>query len=308
MRFARTASALAAIGGIAAAGTLALTLSDARANATPTAADTRAQAHAAAAQQQGPSIFLAPSVGAPGSRFTIIFTGFDGNDRCQLQFLWDDQKIASHAAASKGSVEVTVPNAAPPGPHEVSAYNGCRSRASSTFWVVVSLTVTRPAPPTTTVPPPRSTVPPSTTTTTTTTITTTTTAGPPTTTAAAITTPAAPATLTFDRPSIQAGEPLTASGTGCDAGAAVTLTDEAGRRIGTAVADAAGRFTAAVEFTSIEPGRNQVTATCGAVLTGSVDVVLTSSTSGNTGTVVVVLVFLLAAAGVVGRTLSRAFR
>ncbi|MGH8573899.1 MAG: hypothetical protein ACREX8_15195 [Gammaproteobacteria bacterium] len=282
MRFARAASVLMAscvIGALAVAGVAT-----------------------AAAAMQSASISVSPSSGPPGSGFTITFGNFASGRNCpQIHFLWDNEPIASVDWAAKGSVNVAVPGGAKPGPHFVTGRNACQSVARDLFLVV-------PGPrPTTTTPAPVPTVPinPSPTssrqptTTTTRTTTTTTTSTETTTVTTKIST--GPGTLIFDRPSIQAGEPLTASGTGCEPGAPVTLTAN-GERVGATTADSDGRFTTSVEFTRIQPGRHIVTAACGPVLTGGVDLVLTSSTSGNTATVVVLVFFLLAAVTLVART------
>jgi hypothetical protein len=97
----------------------------------------------------------------------------------------------------------------------------------------------------------------------------------------------------LDRPSVRPGDPLSAAGRGCEPGASVTLTS-GGDRVGVAVADTDGNFVAPVEFKRIEPGRHQVTAHCGIVLTGAVDQVVTSSTGGHSSTLIVLVFFVLA--------------
>jgi len=98
--------------------------------------------------------------------------------------------------------------------------------------------------------------------------------------------------LTLDRPSINPGDVLYASGSGCQPGHAVTMTAN-GETVGTSTADSTGHFSSPVEFTRIEPGRHFVTASCGIVLTGAVDQVLTSSTGGHSGTLVILVFFVL---------------
>jgi len=97
----------------------------------------------------------------------------------------------------------------------------------------------------------------------------------------------------LDRPSIQPGDKLSATGKGCEPGHAVTLTSDGGE-VGTGMADSTGAFTAPVEFTRIEAGRHTVVADCGIRLTGAVDQVVTSSSGGHTGTLVVLVFFVLA--------------
>ncbi|WP_248784737.1 hypothetical protein [Allokutzneria albata] len=104
--------------------------------------------------------------------------------------------------------------------------------------------------------------------------------------------------LVLDRPTINPGDPLSAAGRGCTPNSPVTLTSK-GVRVGTAVADADGAFVTPVEFTRAEPGRHTITASCGVVLTGAVDQVVTSSTGGQNGTLVVLVFFVLAGAAVI---------
>ncbi|NBH05137.1 hypothetical protein GTY80_18035 [Amycolatopsis sp. SID8362] len=73
----------------------------------------------------------------------------------------------------------------------------------------------------------------------------------------------------------------------------VTLTAD-GAEVGSAVTDSSGAFTAPVEFTRIEAGRHTVVAECGVRLTGAVDQVVTRSSGGQTGTLVVLVFFVLA--------------
>ncbi|WP_199745749.1 hypothetical protein [Amycolatopsis sp. WAC 04182] len=92
---------------------------------------------------------------------------------------------------------------------------------------------------------------------------------------------------------MQPGDPLSATGKGCVPGERVTLTSD-GERVGGAYADGTGAFTAAVEFTRIEAGRHTVVADCGVRLTGAVEQVVTSSSGGHSGTLVVLVFFVLA--------------
>ncbi|WP_310967271.1 MULTISPECIES: hypothetical protein [unclassified Amycolatopsis] len=102
----------------------------------------------------------------------------------------------------------------------------------------------------------------------------------------------------LDRPSIKAGEPLSASGKGCRPSRMVTLVSD-GTEVGTAFTDGSGAFTAPVEFTRIEAGRHTVIAECGVRLTGAVDQVVTRSSGGQTGTLVVLVFFVLASITVI---------
>ncbi|HEY3470900.1 MAG TPA: hypothetical protein VGL47_37590, partial [Amycolatopsis sp.] len=102
-----------------------------------------------------------------------------------------------------------------------------------------------------------------------------------------------PGELVLDRPSIQPGETLSASGKGCEPSRMVTLTAD-GAEVGSAYTDSTGAFTAPVEFTRIEAGRHTVVAECGVRLTGAVDQVVTRSSGGQTGTLVILVFFVLA--------------
>ncbi|WP_260473838.1 hypothetical protein, partial [Amycolatopsis balhimycina] len=132
----------------------------------------------------------------------------------------------------------------------------------------------------------------------------TTTSTPPTTTPVTPGTPTTsstepkPGELVLDRPSVKPGEPLSASGKGCVPGRMVTLTSD-GAEVGSALTDSSGAFTAPVEFTRIEAGRHTVVAECGARLTGAVDQVVTRSSGGQTGTLVILVFFVLAGSTVI---------
>ncbi len=92
---------------------------------------------------------------------------------------------------------------------------------------------------------------------------------------------------------MQPGDRLSATGKGCLPGEAVTLTSN-GDQVGRAYADSTGAFTTAVEFTRIEAGKHTVVADCGVRLTGAVEQVVTSSSGGHSGTLVVLVFFVLA--------------
>lgn len=257
--------------------------------------------------QVPPSVGLKPSSGPAGSPFTISWNGFP---TCRIiNFSWAGTALGSKVApASSGQFATAVPDSAKPGSYTVTAT--CTSQpesASGTFVVTgttTTPTTTPPPPVTTTPPPPVTTRPtrPGTTTTPatpkTTTPTTPTSTPPPSTT----TTPGSPTTsatapkpgeLVLDRPSVKPGEALSASGKGCQPSRMVTLTSD-GTEVGTAYTDGSGAFTAPVEFTRIEAGRHTVIAECGVRLTGAVEQVVTRSSGGQTGTLVVLVFFVLA--------------
>ncbi len=266
--------------------------------------------------QQSPyqsTVGLKPSSGPAGSSFTISWTF----SPCKgpISFTWSGAAITSVSAPS-GQVGATVPGNATPGGYTVTgnctnARTGGPLTGSAAFRVTGTVTT---APPTTKVPPTtKPTVPvttptrPGTTTTPPTPVTTTTppstttttppsttdTPPPPTDVPSSSSTPPGPNDLVLDRPSVQPGDKLSATGKGCLPGEAVTLTSN-GDRVGNAYADGTGAFTAAVEFTRIEAGRHTVVADCGVRLTGAVDQVVTSSSGGQSSTLVVLVFFVLA--------------
>jgi hypothetical protein len=262
--------------------------------------------------QVPPSVGLKPSSGPAGSSFTISWNGFP---TCRIiNFFWAGTAIGSKVApAVSGQFPATVPATAKPGSYTVTAT--CTSQketASGTFVVTGVTTTTTPPPPpvTTTPPPPPVTTRPSKPGAPTTPSVPTTTPPPTTSTPPTTTTPPTPGTpttsstepkpgeLVLDRPSIKPGEPLSASGKGCVPGRMVTLTSD-GADVGSAFSDSSGAFTAPVEFTRIEAGRHTVIAECGVRLTGAVDQVVTRSSGGQTGTLVILVFFVLAGVTVI---------
>lgn len=268
MRVARVASLYGAFSAVAVAGLAAHT-----ASAEPI------PKHIA---MQAANMSVSPPSGPPGSGFTITFSSF-GRNCPEIVFLWDDEELASLPGQVKGSVQVKVPDDAQPGTHVVTG-RGCTGTAKENFVVtvdrtatVVSRTVTSPTTTPTGSSPPTS---------------------QRTTSGAATTGPATFTTgrgqLVFDKMAIQVGEPLSASGEGCDPNAFVTLTAN-GELVGATTADSSGAFTTPVQFTMIQPGRQAVAATCGGtVLTGGVELVLSSSDDGSTAILVVIVLVLLA--------------
>ena len=254
------------------------------------------------------AVGLKPSSGPAGSSFTISWDFYPCSTA--IAFSWDGSPLTSANADLKttsGAVTTTVPANAKPGPHAVAGTcTNARTRkpltGGSTFTVTGTVTTTpvttpvtpvskpnnpvttpnRPVTttPTTTTPPPTTTTPPPSTTDT-----------PPTPTTTS--TEPGPGDLVLDRPSIQPGDELSATGKGCDPWHEVTLTSD-GENVGTGMADSAGKFTTPVEFTRIEAGRHTVVADCGIRLTGAVDQVVTSSSGGHSGTLIVLVFFVLA--------------
>lgn len=101
----------------------------------------------------------------------------------------------------------------------------------------------------------------------------------------------------LDKVSMAPGDALSATGKGCTPGAPVTLMSK-GERVGGTIADAQGAFTAAVQFDRFEAGRHWVTANCGVVLTAAVDHLLTSSTGGQSSSLIILVFFVLAGVSV----------
>jgi hypothetical protein len=260
------------------------------------------------------SVGLKPSSGVAGSSFTISWNFYP----CKgpVTFSWNDTPMWSAPTDlqnTSGTVAATVPAGAQPGTYPVTgtctnARTGGPLSAGSRFTVTGTPTTTPPPPVTTTPPPPTTPRPskPGTTTTppgtTTTTPPTTTTTPPTSTTPSTPVTPGTPTTTTtaprpgelvLDRPSIQPGDTLSASGKGCVPSRVVTLISE-GAEVGSAYTDSSGAFTAPVEFTRIEAGRHTVVAECGVRLTGAVDQVVTRSSGGQTSTLVILVFFVLA--------------
>ncbi len=260
------------------------------------------------------SVGLKPSSGKAGSYFTISWNFYPCGTA--ITFSWNGTPMWTGNATlqqTSGTVAATVPAGAQPGTYPVTGTcTNARTKlpltASSRFTVTATPTTT-PPPPTTTPPvvttqPPRpgtTTTPPSTTTT----PPTTTSTPPPSSTTP--TTPGTPATagtepkpgeLVLDRPSVQPGDELSASGKGCQPSRMVTLTSD-GTEVGSAYTDASGAFTAPIEFTRIEAGRHTVVAECGVRLTGAVDQVVTRSSGGQTGTLVILVFFVLAGSTVI---------
>lgn len=271
-----------------------------------------------AAAQTLPWLQPKPAYGSPGSGFSIAYGGF--SIKCpNVHFFWDSQTAIGMGPTPGGSVATKVPSGAIIGRHYLYGYTDCGESVVRIPFDVIAPPTTTPPPPTTpppTIPPPVTTTttkPPVTTRPPTTRPTTTTTATVPSTETTTATSSAPtssdggskdgddPGDLVFDKPAVQAGDPLAATGSGCTPKSKVTLTAR-GERVGTATADSTGSFTTPVEFTRIEPGRHLVVAECGVLLTGAVDLILTSSSNSQTGTLVVLVFFLLVTVTLVARS------
>jgi hypothetical protein len=260
--------------------------------------------HASAARAIAVSI--SPASGPAGSGAVVRFS-VDPKQPCRtVDIFWDGEQIATVKEAS-GSASLTIPQSAP-GTHKVTAVNGCKIGGGTSFTVTTPATPSPRPSPTRTAPPSPGPTPPVTEPPATPTPRRTATPDPtdpaatPTSTPTASPSPSGSATpgpspspggeLLLDRPHVRPGEPLTATGSGCRPNAPVVLTSDRDQ-IGTATADGTGVFVAPVQFTRLEPGRRIVTATCGVVLTTHVDLIVSSSTRGQAGTVVVLIFFVL---------------
>ncbi len=254
---------------------------------------------------------LSPDSGPPGSGFTVFFGGFTRSTKCPITVFWD-KNVLTTTDGTPTSVEVSVPSGATVGTHLVVAQQtgGCQDVARAQFEVTPPVRPTPRPTPTKTVPPkPKPTTPPPTTRPASPGVPPTRDPGTPTPAPDPTPTPSptpSPSTsvtpstspdpasgaLVLDRPNARPGEPLTATGSGCTPNAPVVLTSDE-YQVGLATADSTGAFTAPVQFSRLDPGRRVVTATCGAVLTTEVDLIVSSSTSGQAGTVVVLIFFVL---------------
>ena len=93
--------------------------------------------------------------------------------------------------------------------------------------------------------------------------------------------------LALDKPSVPPGGDVKATGEGCDPDATVTLEIE-GEQVGETTADQDGSFSTPIAVPDVDPGRLEVQAHCGPVLTTDLDVVLASSVSGGTSILLVI--------------------
>ncbi len=264
-----------------------------------------------AAPAQAAAIKIDPGSGPAGSSFTVYFGSFTSSDKCPIAVRWDSPRglVLGTASGLAESLTVAVPGDAAVGGHIVhAAQPACKNGARNTFEVTARPSP-RPSPTRSTSPSPSPSVsrPP---------VTPTpdepgdpndpasptpTPSGTPSPTPSTSASPGptdAPlpsgggGALVLDRPNVRPGEPLTATGSGCTPNAPVVLTSGTDQ-VGTATADGTGAFVAPVQFTRLEPGRRTITADCGVVLTTHVDLIVSSSTSGQAGTAVVLIFFVL---------------
>jgi hypothetical protein len=236
------------------------------------------------------SVDVKPSSGHAGAAAVVTFS-VDRRRPCRTTTIrWDGPAgpVLAGAAEYQYSAAVRIPLDAVPGIHSVYVVNGCGASGYGRFQVVPP---PRPTPSRSrssqpsTPPSGASTLSP----------TPSTSSGPW---ASLLPVPFSPkgtGQLVFDRDNVRPGDPLTSTGAGCDPGAQVTLIagDE---QVGSATADPAGTFTAPVRFSRFDPGRRTVIAACGIVLTGQVDLIVSSSTGGHAGAVIVLVLFLLMSA------------
>jgi hypothetical protein len=91
---------------------------------------------------------------------------------------------------------------------------------------------------------------------------------------------------------VSPGGDVKATGTGCDPGATVTLEIE-GEQVGETTAGSDGSFSTPIDVPDVDPGRLEVDAHCGPVLTTQLDVVLASSVSGGQSILLVIAISVL---------------
>ncbi|MGH9281231.1 MAG: hypothetical protein ACRD12_24510, partial [Acidimicrobiales bacterium] len=110
--------------------------------------------------------------------------------------------------------------------------------------------------------------------------------------------------IEIDRPSVEPGGVLVATGRGCSPGGLVDLTIS-GEPAGQVLADEDGRFVASLDTPDLVVGHYELTAACGPVLTVPFDVVLVSQVDPGTSSLLVMLfILLLAMAYCVNRIFS----
>jgi hypothetical protein len=272
------------------------------------------------------NISLNTTRGPTGTQFVITWSA---SRSCKLvSFYWDgEQSLGLPTGGTGGNYVTYVPSGASLGVHQVTGYCSSLERTSNPVRFTVTPPPTTTTTTTTTSPPVTPPVtppvippgnppgqppvitppirnPPSTTTRRRPPVTTTTPPGtsvppPPISTtelpplSTADPRPAADGDLILDKPAISVGETLSASGKGCKPGAPVTLMSK-GERVGGTVADQNGDFTATIAFQRIEAGRHWVTTDCGVKLTAAVDQIVTSSTGGQSSTMIILVFFVLA--------------
>src|SRR4029077_3628130 len=101
--------------------------------------------------------------------------------------------------------------------------------------------------------------------------------------------------LVLDKSSVTPGGDVTATGKGCDPGATVTLEIE-GSQVGETTAKSDGTFSTPIEVPDVDPGRLEVVAHCGPVITTPLDVVLASTVSNNSSMLVLAFFVIVLAA------------
>jgi hypothetical protein len=258
--------------------------------------------------QAAPTVTLIPSSGPVGSSFKVSGSGWtppSAGEVCPVAIGWDgiDQPDWATQVDSTGGFGryVTVPAGSTEGGHSVSA--SASGTCAGTFKPgAPNFTVTPPPAATTTTAPVAATTtsttrPPATTTTTavatttttvlaTTTVVTTTTGS----TEGTTTTTPPPPPLDLDRPFTPPAGPANVRGRSCDPLAPVSL-EVGGRDVGHATADTSGHFDTPIELPDLPPGRYDVIARCGPVLSAPIDVVLASA--NRPGSTLAILVFFV---------------
>jgi hypothetical protein len=99
--------------------------------------------------------------------------------------------------------------------------------------------------------------------------------------------------LNVNRPSGTPGSPLTATGQGCDPGAAVVVS-LGGLEVGQTTADPGGAFSVPLTVPNIAVGQYPVVAQCGPTLTTILGVTLLANADPGTLAFVILIFFVLA--------------
>jgi len=268
--------------------------------------------------QVAPFAILTPNHGPVGTVFQVSIndngTVFQCNSRGDTaQFIWDQPNMSFPRFTN-----ITVPTGSFIGSHtklqvRCTRVTGLTYNLQGIFNVeqpATTTTTTRPTTTTTTTRPATTTTttrPGQTTTSTTSTSTTsstvadssTTTSLPPTT----VTIPGGKG-VRLDRPAAPPGGDANANGEGCDSGAPVNLSID-GDSVGHTVADAKGKFLASLVLPDLPVGRYTLTAKCGPTLTTDIDIVLASALGPPSGTLALLMFFLLIGFALVRRQIAR---
>lgn len=267
--------------------------------------------------QSSPTLSISPNCGPAGTRNNISYVGSgffpDSNVNISYDGSLFDTKVPNSAGNFSGSFFAP---ASSDGNHVVGADQPRRGVSATAAFKVpcpppkTTTTTTTTAPPTTAPPPsaPRNTTTTTKPSTTTTTTTTTTVPGETTTipeeTTTVVTTPSGQViAMTLDAPAIPPGSDDAAKGTGCAPNTMVVFTID-GKPAGTTTSNANGEFRSPLDVKDLAVGRYRVKATCDVVLIANLDVVQSSQLAPATGTLAVLIFFVLIGGLILRRQLA----